>query len=66
MRRSKLSDFELEEKEYLDRKLAREKKALEEDLDAAEVIIIHNYANPNVSRTACVINMVRCIPIKGG
>ena len=40
MRRSRLSDFELEEKEFMDKKLAREKKASEEDLDAAEV---YNY-----------------------
>ena len=32
-----MSDFELEEREYIEKKLAREKRAMEEDLDAAEV-----------------------------
>ena len=42
MKRSQLSDFELEENEYVEKKVAREKKALEEDLDASEVSK-HNY-----------------------
>lgn len=36
---SKLSDFELEEIEYLREKREREKRALEEDLDGAQVIM---------------------------
>ena len=37
MRKSRLSDFELDEKEYTEKKIAREKKALEENLNASEV-----------------------------
>ena len=36
--RSRLSDFELEEREQLRRKRERERKALEEDLDGAQVV----------------------------
>ena len=35
--RSRLSDFELEEKRHLEKKAAREKRALEEDVDASQV-----------------------------
>ena len=37
IQKSRLSDFEVEEKDYLEKKLAREKKAMEEDLDVSQV-----------------------------
>ncbi len=46
MERSRLSDFELEEREYMRKKREREKKALEEDLDETQVRVC-------VGRRAC-------------
>lgn len=39
MEQSRLSDFELEERSHLEKKLARQKKALEEDVDASQVCL---------------------------
>ncbi len=39
MERSRRSDFELEEQEYLKKKREREKKALEEDLTEVKLMV---------------------------
>ena len=57
--RSRLSDFELDEMKHLEMKKAREKRALEEDVDTAEVCTCVT------SMMSILLNLSLSLPLSG-